>query len=76
MDALERYEAKQREVARAEAERQRKLGLIDGIIDRLKTEFGLTESKAEREVDKLEAEAGKLERQAGELLDEVETAET
>ena len=48
----------------AEANKQRLSGRKDALMDRLRTEFGLTTVKdAERKADELDAEATDLERQ-------------
>lgn len=73
MDAIERYEGLKRQLERLRSEQDRKQGSLDGLMKRLKEEYGVkTLEAAEKEIKREVAKAERLEEEVEPELDEVE----
>jgi predicted transcriptional regulator len=74
MNAIERWESLKRKVERLKDEASRRQGSLESLVRRLKEEYGVNVSQAEKEVVTLEKKVAQLERECGEKVQEIEEA--
>jgi predicted RNase H-like nuclease (RuvC/YqgF family) len=72
VDAIERWDALKRKVERLKDEASRRQGSLESLVRRLREEYGVNVSQAEKEVVTLEKKVARLERECGEKVQEIE----